>query len=244
MDALSAFSNPHKFMAVSKPFAWGFTGLGVAIVTWGVYQGLYVAPPDYQQGDAAKIMFVHVPSSWLTLFIYAFMAGASFISFVWRSPLADICAKSCAPIGAAFTFLCLVTGSIWGRPMWGTWWEWTDPRIVSVLIMFFFYLGYLAIWNVMETQQKAARAAAILCLVGAINLPIIHYSVEWWNSLHQASSFLNDKSTTSNAYKWPMYLTFSLGYLALFGGLTLLNMRAEVYKRRTEALMQRKMAFG
>jgi heme exporter protein C len=244
MDALSAFSNPHKFMAVSKPFAWGFTGLGVAIVIWGVYQGLYGAPADYQQGDAAKIMFVHVPASWLTLFIYAFMTGASFISFVWRSPLADICAKSCAPIGAAFTFVCLVTGSIWGRPMWGTWWEWTDPRIVSVLIMFFFYLGYLAIWSVMETQQKAARAAAILCLVGAINLPIIHYSVEWWNSLHQGSSFLNDTSVTSNAYKWPMYLTFSLGYLSLFGGLTLLNMRAEVYKRRAEALMQRKMAFG
>jgi heme exporter protein C len=244
MDALSAFSNPHKFMAVSKPFAWGFTALGVAIVIWGVYQGLYVAPPDYQQGDAAKIMFVHVPSSWLALFIYVFMAGASFISFVWRSPLADICAKSCAPIGAAFTFLCLVTGSIWGKPMWGTWWEWTDPRIVSVLIMFFFYLGYMAIWSVMETQQKAARAAAILCLVGAVNLPIIHYSVDWWNSLHQVSSFMNDKSVTTSEYKWPMYITFSLGYLALFGGLTLLNMRAEVYQRRAEMLAQRKMVFG
>jgi heme exporter protein C len=242
MDALSAFSNPHKFMAVSKPFAWGFTGLGIAIIAWGVYQGLYVVPPDYQQGDAAKIMFVHVPSSWLSLFIYAFMTGASFISFVWRSPLADICAKSCAPIGAVFTALCLITGSIWGRPMWGTWWEWGDPRIALVVVLLFIYIAYMAIWQVMETQQKAARAAAILCMVGAINLPLIHYSVDWWNSLHQTSTFLTDKTTTSSEYKWPMYITFSLGYLALFGGLTLFNMRAEVYQRRAEILLHRKMA--
>jgi heme exporter protein C len=244
MDALSAFSNPHKFMAVSKPFAWGFTGLGIAIVVWGIYQGLYVVPPDYQQGDMAKIMFVHVPSSWLSIFIYAFMTGASFVSFVWRSPLADICAKSCAPIGTVFTALCLITGSIWGRPTWGTWFEWSDPRIALVVVLLFIYIAYMAIWSVMETQQKAARAAAILCMVGAINLPLIHYSVDWWNSLHQPSTFFSDKTTTSSEYKWPMYITFLLGYLALFGGLTLLNMRAEVYQRRAEALAQRKMAFG
>ena len=224
MDALSVFSNPHKFMSASRPFAWGFTALGVAIVVWGIYQGLYVVPPDFRQGDAAKIMFVHVPSSWLSLFIYLFMAGASFISFVWRSPLADICAKSCAPIGAVFTALCLFTGSVWGKPMWGTWWEWSDPRIVSVVVMFFFYLGYMAVWQAMETQQKAARAAAILCLVGAINLPIVHFSVDWWNSLHQTTTFLTDKQVTTSEYKWPMYITFTLGYLALFGGLTLFKL--------------------
>jgi heme exporter protein C len=185
-------------------------------------------------------MFVHVPSSWLSLFIYLFMAAASFISFVWRSPLADICAKSCAPIGAVFTALCLFTGSVWGKPMWGTWWEWSDPRIVSVVILFFFYLGYMAIWQAMETPQKASRAAAILCMVGAINLPIIHYSVEWWNSLHQTTTFLTDRQVTTSEYKWPMYITFSLGYLALFGGLTLFNMRAEVNLRRAEMLIQRR----
>jgi heme exporter protein C len=242
MDAFSVFSNPHRFMAASRPFAWGLTALGVAIVVWGIYQGLYVVPPDFRQGDAAKIMFVHVPSSWLSLFIYLFMACASVISFVWRSPLADICAKSCAPIGAVFTALCLFTGSVWGKPMWGTWWEWSDPRIVSVVVMFFFYLGYMAVWQAMETQQKAARAAAILCLVGAINLPIIHYSVYWWNSLHQVSTFLTDKQVTTSEYKWPMYITFTLGYLALFGGLTLFNMRAEVNLRRAEMLMQRRQA--
>ena len=242
MEAFSVFSNPHRFMAVSRPFAWGFAALGVAIVVWGIYQGLYVVPPDFRQGDAAKIMFVHVPSSWLSLFIYLFMACASVISFVWRSPLADICAKSCAPIGAVFTALCLFTGAVWGKPMWGTWWEWSDPRIVSVVIMFFFYLGYMAVWQAMETQQKAARAAAILCLVGAINLPIIHYSVEWWNSLHQTTTFLTDKQVTTSEYKWPMYITFTLGYLALFGGLTLFNMRAEVNLRRAEMLIQRRQA--
>jgi heme exporter protein C len=227
-------------MGASKPFAWGFTLLGVAIVGWGIYQGLYVVPADFRQGDAAKIMFVHVPSSWLSLFIYLFMACASFISFVWRSPLADICAKSCAPIGAVFTALCLFTGSVWGKPMWGTWWEWSDPRIVSVVILFFFYLGYMAIWQAMETPQKASRAAAILCMVGAINLPVIHYSVEWWNSLHQTTTFLTDRQVTTSEYKWPMYITFTLGYLALFGGLTLFNMRAEVNLRRAEMLIQRR----
>jgi heme exporter protein C len=240
MDAFSVFNNPHKFMGASKPFAWGFTLLGIGIVVWGIYQGLYVVPADFRQGDAAKIMFVHVPSSWLALFIYLFMASASFISFVWRSPLADICAKSCAPIGAVFTALCLFTGSVWGKPMWGTWWEWSDPRIVSVVILFFFYLGYMAIWQAMETPQKASRAAAILCMVGAINLPVIHYSVEWWNSLHQTTTFLTDKEVTTNEYKWPMYITIALGYLALFGGLTLFNMRAEVNLRRAEMLIQRR----
>jgi heme exporter protein C len=241
MDALSVFSNPHRFMAVSKPFAWGFTLLGVLVVAWGVYQGLYVAPADFKQGDAAKIMFVHVPASWLSLFVYAFMACASFISLVWRSPLADICAKSCAPIGAAFTALCLATGSIWGKPMWGTWWEW-DARITSVLILLFIYLGYMAIWGAMETQQKASRAAAILCLVGAVNLPIIHFSVDWWNTLHQTSTFLTDKPAATSEYRWPMYFTFLGGYLALFGGLTLLNMRAEVFLRRAELIIQRRQS--
>jgi heme exporter protein C len=241
MDALAFFSNPHRFMAASRPLAWGFTILGLAVVIWGIYQGLYVVPSDFRQGDAAKIMFVHVPASWLTMFIYAFMAGASFISLVWRSPLADICAKSCAPIGAAFTALCLATGSIWGKPIWGTWWEW-DARMTSVLILLFIYLGYIAIWNAMETPQKAARAAAILCLVGVVNLPIIHFSVNWWNTLHQASTFLTDKQVVTSDYKWPMYATFSMGYLSLFGGLTLLNMRAEVFIRRAELKLQRKFA--
>jgi len=241
MAVLSVFANPHRFMAISKPFAWGFTAIGIALIAWGgVYMGLYTAPTDYRQGDAARIMYMHVPSMWLSVLVYAFMAGASFVSLIWRHALADVAAKSAAPIGAAFTALGLITGSIWGAPIWGTWWEW-DGRTTSVLILFFIYLGYIAIWQAMETPQKAARAAAILCLVGVINLPIIHYSVEWWNTLHQTSTFLTTKNVAPIEFKIPMY-TVALGYLALFGGLTLVNMRAEIMKTRADMLNQRKLA--
>jgi heme exporter protein C len=243
MAVMSFFANPHRFMAVSKWFAWGFTALGVALIGYGVYQGLFVAPADYQQGDAARIMYIHVGSMWLSLFAYAFMAGASFVSIVWRHAIADVAAKSAAPIGAAFTALGLITGSIWGKPMWGTWWEWGDARITSVLILFFVYLAYIAIWQAMETPQKAARAAAILCLVGAINLPIIHYSVEWWNTLHQTATFFTGEEKATIGFKIPMYIV-ALGYLSLFGGLTLLNMRAEIMLTRAEMLNQRRQAAG
>lgn len=240
MAVLSVFANPHRFMAISKPFAWVFTLIGIGLILWGgIYMGLFTAPTDYRQGDAARIMYMHVPSMWLSVLAYAFMAGASFISLVWRHALADVAARSAAPIGAAFTALGLITGSIWGAPIWGTWWEW-DGRTTSVLVLFFIYLGYMAIWQAMETPQKAARAAAILCLVGVINLPIIHFSVEWWNTLHQSSTFLTSKNVAPLSYKIPMY-TVALGYLALFGGLTLVNMRADIMKTRADMLAQRKL---
>ncbi len=240
MAVFSIFANPHMFMGVSRPFAWGFTLLGATLVLWGIYLGLYEAPADARQGDAARIMFVHVPSAWLCMFVFAFMAGASFVSLVWRHAIADVAAKSAAPIGAGFTALCLMTGSIWGYPIWGTWWEW-DGRMTSVLILFFIYLGYIAVWNAMETPQKAARAAAIVCLVGAINLPIIHYSVEWWNTLHQTRTFFTEDDAATYGFKIPMYVV-ALGYLSLFGGLTLFNMRSEIMETRAEMLLQRKLA--
>jgi heme exporter protein C len=237
MAVMTIFANPHRFMAVSKWFAWGFTALGAAVILAGIYVGLFVVPPDAVQGDSARIMFVHVPAMWLSVFVYAFMAGASLISFVWRHALADVAAKSAAPIGAALTALGLITGSIWGYPTWGTWWEWGDARLVSVLVQFFIYLGYIAIWQGMETPQKAARAAAIFCLVGAVNLPVIHWSVEWFATLHQTSM------KASPEFKYPMYIV-ALGYLSLFGGLTLLNMRAEIMLTRAEMLSQRKQTAG
>ncbi len=240
MAVLSVFANPHRFMAISKPFAWGLTILGIVVIAWGgYYMGLYTAPTDYRQGDAARIMYMHVPASILAILAYAFMAGASFVSLIWRHALADVAARSAAPIGAAFTALCLIEGSIWGRPIWGTWWEW-DGRTTSVLILFFIYLGYMAIWGAMETPQKAARAAAILCLVGVINLPIIHYSVVWWNTLHQGSTFFTTKNVAPLSYKIPMYIVM-LGFLSLFGGLTLVNMRADIMKTRADMLAQRKL---
>ena len=235
MAVMSFFANPHRFMASSKWFAWGFTALGSAVILIGIYLGLFVVPPDAVQGDSARIMFVHVPAMWLCLFAYAFMVGASLISIVWRHALADVAAKSAAPIGAGVTALGLITGSIWGYPTWGTWWEWGDARLVSVLVLFFIYLGYIAIWQAMETPQKAARAAAILCLAGAVNLPIIHFSVEWFATLHQVQMKASDE------FKYPMYVV-ALGYLALFGGLTLLNMRAEIMNTRAEMLAQRRQA--
>jgi len=237
MAVMSFFANPHRFMAASKWFAWGFTALGCAVILIGIYIGLFVVPPDAIQGDSARIMFVHVPAMWLSLFAYAFMVGASLISIVWRHALADVAAKSAAPFGAAVTAFGLITGSIWGYPTWGTWWEWGDARLVSVLVLFFIYLGYIAIWQAMETPQKAARAAAILCLAGAVNVPIIHYSVEWFATLHQTSM------NATAEFKYPMYIV-ALGYLALFGGLTLINMRAEIMNTRAEMLAQRRQAAG
>ncbi|MEZ5938743.1 MAG: heme ABC transporter permease [Hyphomonadaceae bacterium] len=238
----SYFANPHRFMAASAPFAWAFTLLGAGLIIWGVSVGLTEDLPGQQQGDAMRIMFVHVPSMWLSMFAFVFMAGASVVSLVWRHSLADVAAKSAAPIGAAFTGLGLATGSIWGYPIWGTWWEW-DARMTSVLILFFIYLGYIAVWHALETREKSARAAAILCLVGAVNLPIIHFSVDWWNTLHQSATFFTGKSNAPAEVKIPMYVV-ALGYLSLFGGLTLFNMRAEVLSTRVEALLQRRQAMA
>jgi heme exporter protein C len=243
MAVMSFFANPHRFMAASRWPAWGFAALGVALVAGGLGYGLLLTPEDYQQDERARMMFVHVPSMWLSMFGYAFMVGASLVSFVWRHALADVAAKSAAPIGAVFTAMGLMTGSIWGASTWGTWWEWDDARLVSVLVLFFIYLGYMAVWQAMETPQKAARAAAILCLVGAVNLPIIHFSVEWFATQHQAATFFTGEAKASWEYKLPMYIT-ALGFLALFGGLTLLNMRAEIMKTRAEMILQRRQAAG
>ena len=241
MAVMSFFHNPHRFMAGSKWPAWGFTILGIALIVTGFGIGFFRTPEDFQQDERARMMFVHVPAMWLCMFSYAFMVGASFISFVWRHALADVAAKSAAPVGAVFTAVGLITGSVWGYTTWGTWWEWGDARLVSVLLLFFIFLGYIAVWEAMETPQKAARAAAILCLVGAVNIPIIHFSVEWFASLHQKSTFMTTDAKTTAEFKIPMYIA-ALGYLSLFGGLTLLNMRAEIMKTRADILLQRKQA--
>ena len=177
------------------------------LIVGGLGWGLLYSPPDYQQGETVRIMYVHVPSAWMALFIYVCMAVASAVGLIWRHPVADLSAKASAPIGAAFTFLCLVTGSLWGQPMWGTWWVW-DGRLTSVLILFFLYLGYIALWQAFDDQAKAARAAAILALVGAINVPIVKFSVDWWNTLHQPASVLTmDGPHIHSTLLWPLLLT-------------------------------------
>ena len=180
-------ANPTRFLAYSGrllPLLWAIAITGLAV---GLYLSLFVAPADYQQGETVRIMFIHVPFAWLSMACFGVMAVAALGTLVWRHPLADVAAKSAAPIGAAFTFLALVTGSLWGKPTWGTYWVW-DARLTSVLILFIIYLGLIALWQAVEDPGKAARAAAILTLVGTVNLPIIKFSVDWWNTLHQGAS--------------------------------------------------------
>src|SRR5882672_11252278 len=184
---LTRLANPARFMRLSGAVLPPL-GLATALtLAAGIYLALFVAPPDYQQGESVRIMFVHVPAAWMALLVYLIVAAASAVALVWRHPLAEIAAQAAAPIGAGFTLVCLTTGSLWGRPMWGTWWAW-DARMTSVLVLFFLYLGYIALVNAFDDPTRGARAGAVLALVGVVNLPIIKFSVDWWNTLHQPAS--------------------------------------------------------
>ncbi len=230
-----AFANPARFMALSHRLVWPLGLITAALIGSGLYFALLDSPVDYQQGETVRIMYVHVPSAWLGLMGYMVMAGASLVALVFRHPLADVCAKSAAPIGAAFCFLALVTGSLWGRPMWGTWWVW-DARLTSMLILLFLYLGYIALWATIEEPVRAARAAAVLALVGSINVPIVHYSVVWWNTLHQpASVFRVGGPEVAGSMLLPLAL-MALGFTFFFATLLIVRMRAEVLRRRVRAL--------
>ena len=227
-------ANPDRFMAFSRWAAPLFGAIAVVLAVVGLWLA-FAAPEDYQQGDTVRIMFIHVPAAWLAMFAYLCLGIASFLTLVFRHALADAAAKSAAPLGAAFTALALVTGSLWGRPMWGTWWVW-DARLTSVLVLFLLYLGYMALRAAIDDEIRGGRAAAILALAGLINLPVIHYSVQWWNSLHQGSSvFAAERGDQLPAvYLTPLAL-MGLGYLALFGSLWLVRIRSEVWRRRASA---------
>ena len=225
-------TNPERFMAFSRWAAPLIAVIALVLAATGLWMG-FTAPEDYQQGQTVRILFIHVPAAWMASFIYVCLAGASFLALVFRHALADAAAAAAAPLGAAFTFLTLVTGSLWGRPMWGTWWVW-DARLTSVLVLFLLYVAYIALRASLDDETKAARAAAILALVGAINIPIVHYSVEWWNTLHQgASVFRADGPTLAPVFLWPL-LIMALAYMAAFGSLWLVGIRAEVWRRRAQ----------
>jgi heme exporter protein C len=232
---MQAYANPQRFLNLARkltPWTWG---AAIALLLVGLYLGLIAAPPDYQQGDAARIMYVHVPAAWMAMFVYASMAISSAVAFIWKHPLADVAAKASAPIGAVFTALALVTGMLWGQPMWGTWWVW-DARLTSVLILFFLYLGYIVLWSAIEEPTRAARAARILALVGAINLPIIKFSVDWWNTLHQTASVFRTDGPTMPASMLTPLLIMGLGYTMLFVALLLVRMRTEIALRRVRTM--------
>jgi heme exporter protein C len=196
-------SPPYFYRFAGRWLPWLYV-LALAGGAVGFYGGLVIAPADYQQGDSFRIMYVHVPCAWMSMFAYAFMAGNAFIALVWRIKLSETLAIAAAPIGAAFTFITLVSGSVWGKPTWGTWWTW-DARLTSELVMLFLYFGVIGLYNAIEDLRQAARAAAFLALIGVVNLPIIHYSVQWWNTLHQAQSVsLLGKTTIDARMLWPL----------------------------------------
>lgn len=240
MVPFSALANPHRFMSFSDRMLPWMGWLTALLLVTGFIWGLFFAPPDYQMGESARIMFVHVPSAWLSMFAYAVLAGASLMSLIWRHNLADMAAKSAAPLGAAFTFLGLVTGALWGQPMWGTFWEW-DARLTSMLVLFFIYLGYIALWETIEDQQKAARAAAILAIVGSINAVIVKFSVDWWNTLHQPASLSRLDAPAMHWSFWVPLLICALGYTMLFLTLLFVRMRTEVMRNRIRRLRMKQV---
>ena len=232
---LAFLANPDRFMAFSRRAAPGFGLLAAGLIMVGLWF-TFIAPEDYQQGDTVRIMFIHVPAAYMAMFSYVCLGVASFLSLIYRHALADAAAKACAPLGAGFTALALITGSLWGKPMWGTWWVW-DARLTSVLVLFLFWLGYIALRAAIDDETRAGRAAAILALVGLVNLPVIHFSVEWWNSLHQGATVFAARAENRlpPAYLIPMAL-MALGYMSLFGSLWLVRIRAEVWRRRAAVL--------
>jgi len=232
--SITELANPTRFIGfVERVLPW-LVGLTAVVFAWGLWM-VWHSPADYQQGETVKIMYIHVPSAWLSTFTYGLMAVSSVGTLVWRHPLADVSAKAAAPIGAAFTFLALVTGSLWGKPMWGTWWEW-DARLTSVLVLFIMYLGLIALWRTIEDPSRAARSAAVLTLVGTVNLPIIKFSVDWWNTLHQpASVFRMDGPTIDGSMLWPL-LVMAIAFTLLMVALHWMAMRNEILRRRLRTL--------
>ena len=209
--------------------------LAAVLLLLGAGWGLAVAPADYQQGDGYRIMFIHVPAAWLSMLTYMVLASGAFVFLVWRIKLADMLAKCCAPLGAAFTFLTLVTGSLWGKPMWGTWWAWGAARLTSELVLLFLYLGLIALRGAIDEPQRAGRATALLALVGVVNIPIIHFSVDWWNTLHQPASLTRmDGPAIHPAMLTPLLLMIA-GFTVYFAAVLLQRMRCEILERERDA---------
>ena len=235
MADLHRFANLARFLRLSRVVLPWSAALTVILFAAGLYFALFDSPPDYLQGETVRIMYVHVPSAWMASFCYAVVALASAVGLIWRHPLADIAAKSAAPIGACFAFLTLATGSLWGKPMWGTWWVW-DARLTSVLILLFLYLGYLALHNAFDDPTRGARAAAILALVGVVNLPIIKFSVDWWNTLHQPASLSRLDAPAIDPTMLVPLILMMLAFQTYFVTVWLVRIRAELAARRVRGL--------
>ena len=238
MGIVTTLANPTRFMKLTAILLPITVSLAVILTLVGLYMAFFVAPEDYQQGQTVRIMFIHVPSAWLAMFSYTLMTFSAIGTLVWKHPLADVSAKAAAPLGAAFALLTLVTGSLWGKPTWGTWWIW-DARLTSVLVLFIMYLGLIALWNVIEEPAKAAKATAVMILVGFINIPIIKFSVDWWNTLHQPASVLRLDGPTIHFDILIPLLVMAFAFTFIFMSLHFMAMRNEVMRRRVRSLQSR-----
>ena len=235
MALLHRYANPTRFLRLANAVLPWVTGLTVILIGAGVYFAFGASPPDYQQGQTVRIMYVHVPSAWMAMFAYAFIVGASAVGLIWKHPVAHVCALAAAPIGASFTVICLTTGSLWGKPMWGTWWVW-DARLTSVLVLLFLYLGFIALSNAFDDAARGEKASAILALIGGVNLPIIKFSVDWWNTLHQPASVTKIGLPAIHSSMLIPLLLMAVGFTALFVTLLIVRARAELATRRINAL--------
>lgn len=231
------FANPARFLRIARPLSRWCGWIGAVLTIVGLAGGLLLTPPDYLQGETVRIMYVHVPAAWLGMMGWGGIAAASFSQLVWRHPLANIAARACAVPGACYAAICLASGSIWGRPTWGTWWEW-DGRLTSMLVLFFLYLAYLALDAAAGREPAGQRLAALFGLVGAVNLPVIHYSVLWWRTLHQGQSIGLTGSSIDRALLWPLALT-APGFTLLFVSIVLLRIRAMLAEAKVEARLRR-----
>ncbi len=238
---MHAFANPARFLKLARPATSWLLGLGLLLLGAGMFGGLAITPPEYLQGETVRILYIHVPTAWLGMAGWGAIAAASVSQIVWRHPLAAVAGRAIAVPGATFAALCLATGSIWGRPTWGTWWEW-DGRLTSMLILFFLYLGYIGLAEAERERGGEGRMAALFGLVGAVNLPVIHYSVLWWRTLHQGQSIsIAGGSSIAPELLWPLPLTL-FGFSALFAAVTLMRMRTELARNSLEARLRRNAA--
>ena len=227
---LIKFASPMNFYLLVNRFAPWLGRAAVVLFAVGLYGAFFYAPADYQQGESFRIIYVHVPSAWMSMFVYMTMAGAGAAGLIWKTKVSDAIARSCAPLGASFTFLALATGSLWGKPMWGTWWVW-DARLTSELILLFLYLGYIALQSAIDDRRMAARAGAVLALVGVVNIPIIHYSVEWWNTLHQGPTITKMDTPSIHVDMLIPLLVMIAAFMCYFFALVLVRARAEIIEQ-------------
>jgi heme exporter protein C len=242
-ERITRYASPQNAYMLACRLAPWFGWTAAVLLIAGLYGALIYAPPDYQQGQGFRIIYVHVPAAWMSLFVYMVMASAGAAGLIWKTKVSDAVARSCAPLGAAFTLLALVTGSLWGKPMWGTWWVW-DARLTSELILLFLYLGYMALQSAIEERRTAARAGAVLALVGVVNIPIIHYSVIWWNTLHQGPTVTKLGAPSIAISMLIPLLIMTLAYMCYFAAVLLVRARGEILEQESNSSWVRELVCG